>query len=71
MGNIYRVIYVNIYRFERQLVKLSPGKSIHFQEKSGKNNLLEVQIGEKYIIFGYIPGKLNLRFWLNPVSLLG
>ena len=37
LRNIYRVVYINIYRFKRQVVKLSPGKSSHFQENSGKN----------------------------------
>ena len=31
------VIYINKYRFKRRLVKLSPGKNIHFQENSGEN----------------------------------
>ena len=66
LHNICRVIYINIYRFKRHVVKLSPGKSIHFQENSEKHNLFEVKIREKYIMFGYIPGELNFRLCLNP-----
>ena len=30
-------MYIDLSRFKRQIVKLSPVKSIHFQQNSGKN----------------------------------
>ena len=53
LGNIYRVICINIYRFKRLVVKLSPGKKYPFSVKlREKYNLFEVKFREKYIIFG-------------------
>ena len=34
---MYRIIYINIYRFKGWVVKLSPVESIHLQENSMKN----------------------------------
>ena len=49
-------------------MKLSSGKGIHFLESSWKTYIFKVKITEKHIIFGEIPGKLNLRLCLDPVK---